>query len=218
MKQFNLKKHRLHQGGFGVVDVALAVGILAILLVVIFGVYKLAIPSIRVNGAATAATTMQGKIQKGYENSATGYALLDELLVRRSNWVPTNYVAATCATAGPSCLRSNFRAGVSVRPVSIEGQTNGGFLITFHQVPKESCVDLITSLEPNFLGVNIAAGSNTTPTLSSLAGSDTVTTGSSPGLLKNALSTTAASQVISVAGVGQNCDSRVASDVTFISR
>ncbi|TJY57298.1 hypothetical protein E4T66_17995 [Sinimarinibacterium sp. CAU 1509] len=209
---------RLKQGGFGVVDAALAIGIFAIFLIIIVGVYRLGIPAMRVNGASSAATTLQGKIQKSYEMSRTGYTGIDELVVRRANLVPTNFVIGDCATAGPSCLRSNFRAGVSVRSISIEGEAGAGFFITFHQVPKESCVDLITTLEANFLAVNIAAGSNTTPTISSLTGSDAVTTGSAAGLLKNALSTTAADQVINVNDVGENCDSRAASDISFLSR
>lgn len=218
MKQYRMNNARLKQGGFGVVDVALAIGILAILLVVIVGVYRLAIPSLRVNGAASAGTTLQGKIQKFYESSRSGYNGLDELVVRRANLVPTNYINGTCAAAAPSCLRSNFRAGVSVRPISIEGEAGAGFLMTFHQVPKESCTDLISTMEANYLAVHIGAGSTTTPTLSSLAGTDAVTTGTAAGLLKNALSTTAADQVIDVASAAENCDSRANSDVTFLSR
>lgn len=218
MKQRVMLGKRLKQGGFSVVDVALAMGVMAAFLVVIMGIYTQVIPTMRVNGAASAATTLQGKLQKFYENSNTGYTGVDELVVRQANLVPSNYKIGTCASAGPSCMRSNFRAGLSVRPISVEGEAGAGFLITFHQVPKQSCSDLITSLESNFLAVNIAAGSNTTPTINSLAGTDSVTTGTSAGLLKNALSTTQANQTISVNTVAANCDSRVTSDITFLTR
>ncbi|TJY57297.1 hypothetical protein E4T66_17990 [Sinimarinibacterium sp. CAU 1509] len=145
-----MKRNR--QAGFGLVDMALSIGLVAIAMMMIFALYRLGRADSQSFAAAEEVIDLQRRVQDYYveHNGYNDPSLSDALLLAR-NLVPDQMVRGT-----PAGVRTRWFSAVAAAP--IDATT---FRLTT-SVPKDRCYDFVTRLSPHFRAIRLDSGAGWT--------------------------------------------------------
>ncbi len=215
-----LRGTRRKQAGLNMIELVLVLAVVAVVIIGGLAFYSNATRSAQLNGIASSATFMQGKIKGYFQVSRDGYNGLNELVARQGNMVPQNYTQPPCAAAGPDCLRSELGNEVSVLPSVVDGTANRGFSVTYHRVPAEMCSDMVAQLANSWTAVRVTPGSAAAPSVANRTIDDTdnvAAAAAATALLQNKLNADPAQQLASAAVIAGTCNTNTTSDVVFIS-
>lgn len=135
MKQFS------RQGGFSMIELSLALLVIAMLSVPIYYIYKSTSESAKVEAEITNVQGISSAIRRSWRASSDFTGLSESTLISRKQ-MPEKMVSGTTLMA--------FGGGVTVTPGSVNGGSNNAFTITYSMVPTSGCLDFLAGVSGGF--------------------------------------------------------------------
>jgi len=125
------------QRGATLIEIATVLAIVALVIAGVLAIYTNAETSRKTSEALGQVANIQQAVRSLYGGQATFTGLNASALIS-SNHVPQKMVAGTT-------LRHAFNGPITIAPANPGGVTDGGFQVSFGQVPREACIKFLTS-------------------------------------------------------------------------
>ena len=155
MKSFSFNRNKTR--GLTLLELLLVLGILAVFVVVAFGIYPQVRDSSRANSEVTNLTAIKANINSLYTSRGGNYTGLTNAVAIDGRVYPASMVDDTSST-------SSWGADVSVIANTAVTNTprgnfaaNRSFTVTYNDVPEGICLPLITGASANFQDVQVGS-------------------------------------------------------------
>ena len=161
------------QGGYTLVELAIAIAILSVLIIAGLSGVQSILVSGKVNDQIKTVAKLGAKVSSFYANGTSGVTAAE--LARNGGWDSSKYSITGTGTAATATINSSFGTTETITSNTAaigDIAANTAFIYTIKAVPKSACADLANGLSGLVYAIYISANNaTTTATANWVAGS-----------------------------------------------
>lgn len=153
------------QGGYTLVELAIAIAILSVLIVAGLSGVQSILVSGKVNDQIKTVAKLGAKVSSFYANGTSGVTAAE--LARNGGWDSSKYSITGTGTAATATINSSFGTTETITSNTAaigDIAANTAFIYTIKAVPKSACADLANGLSGLVYAIFISANATTTAT------------------------------------------------------